>query len=455
MLSSFRVILARNATLVRNTVGTAGLKGASVVVGLLSVPAYIRYFEDQGVLGVWFTVLSVLNWVLLLDFGVGNGLRNSIVEALAARDKLWLKQLISAGYLFAFVVSLVLAVVGWWLIGVVDWVGILGVSTGELTQESLVIAMRIVLIGVAAQVFLRNIVSILNAMQRLVMSNSPALVSSLAVLVFLYVGKTGEAVSDLHRLAFFHVLATFVPLVVTSFFVFVRLLPGSWPSLRLVSVRAFRSVVGLGLGFFIIQISLLVIGSTDQLLVANVFGSDQVVEYQVYLRIYGLFGMAFQLLAQPVWSAVSVKYSEGGLHWIRRIHRLLLLGAALCSLAALATLPILQTLFDLWLGRDSIIVSLRSAIFFVALAAVEMFIYASTAIANGISRLRLQLYLSLLGALVKFPLFFLLSTLTDSWIAVVIAHVLCLLPLALGQPLVLFRELRRSEGEGMSGQPSL
>ena len=89
----------KSNVLFRNIGGTFAIKGASVVVQLLSVPAYISYFGDDGLLGVWYTLIAALNWILIFDFGVGNGLRNNLSKALAAKDFENAKRLVSTAYI--------------------------------------------------------------------------------------------------------------------------------------------------------------------------------------------------------------------------------------------------------------------------------------------------------------------------------------------------------------------
>ena len=65
-----------NRRLLFNVAGNYLVKGAAMLVSLLVMPAYMRYFESQAVLGMWFTLIQLLNWIMLLDFGIGGGLRN-------------------------------------------------------------------------------------------------------------------------------------------------------------------------------------------------------------------------------------------------------------------------------------------------------------------------------------------------------------------------------------------
>ena len=55
------------------------IKGLTLIFSFVSTPLYIRFFNDDMVLGVWFTLLSLLTMTLNFDFGIGNGLRNKLV----------------------------------------------------------------------------------------------------------------------------------------------------------------------------------------------------------------------------------------------------------------------------------------------------------------------------------------------------------------------------------------
>lgn len=85
-----------NRVILSNALGSLFIKGGALIISLLTMPAYIKYFNNQETLGLWFTILSVLMWVLAFDLGIGNGLRNHLVYALANKDNILAKKYISS-----------------------------------------------------------------------------------------------------------------------------------------------------------------------------------------------------------------------------------------------------------------------------------------------------------------------------------------------------------------------
>ena len=79
-------ISENNKIVLKNVMGAFLVKGLGVIVSLFTMPAYLRFFNNDIVLGLWFTVLSVLHWILNFDFGIGNGLRNHLSEELAKNN---------------------------------------------------------------------------------------------------------------------------------------------------------------------------------------------------------------------------------------------------------------------------------------------------------------------------------------------------------------------------------
>ena len=54
----------------KNVFGAFLVKGAALFLTLFTLPAYISYFNNDEVLGLWFTLLSLLNWILNLELSM-------------------------------------------------------------------------------------------------------------------------------------------------------------------------------------------------------------------------------------------------------------------------------------------------------------------------------------------------------------------------------------------------
>ena len=184
IFQKFRQLSDKDRILFQNILGAFAVKGLSLVVSLFTLPAYMRFFKDQNVLGVWYTVLSVLTWVLNFDLGVGNGLRNKLALALAVNDQERARQVISSAYFMIGGLMLVLTAAGLTLIPLADWNGFFNVEADLISGETLAQVVRYAFIGIALQFFLRLISSILYALQKSAVNDAISLVTSVLLLTF-------------------------------------------------------------------------------------------------------------------------------------------------------------------------------------------------------------------------------------------------------------------------------
>ena len=81
---------------IKNVSLAFGIKGLSLLISIFSMPMYIKYFNNNSVLGIWYTVLSLLSWISVCDLGLGNGLRNRLTEQLTEGKLVEAKKYISS-----------------------------------------------------------------------------------------------------------------------------------------------------------------------------------------------------------------------------------------------------------------------------------------------------------------------------------------------------------------------
>lgn len=144
-----------------NVLGAFLVKGGALVITLFTLPAYIRFFNNDEVLGVWYTILSLLNWILNFDLGIGNGLRNHLSASLSSGDAEATKKYISSAYSSIGVIVLIASLTFPIIISFVDLNSVLSIDKTMVSPWSLFIAIVIVFIGVMIQFWLKLINSVL------------------------------------------------------------------------------------------------------------------------------------------------------------------------------------------------------------------------------------------------------------------------------------------------------
>lgn len=77
--SSFNRKVEIGSGLVQNMLLTFFAKGITLISNLLSIPLLIKLIGTESY-GSWVTLTSILTWVILLDFGLGHGIKNLVAK---------------------------------------------------------------------------------------------------------------------------------------------------------------------------------------------------------------------------------------------------------------------------------------------------------------------------------------------------------------------------------------
>ena len=118
----------RSKEAVKNIIISTIARGVSMICSLLLVPITINYVNPTRY-GIWLTLSSIISWILLFDFGLGNGLRNRFAEAKAKGDMELVRQYVSTTYYTLGAIMLVLFIVVAIANLFIDWPMVLNVDT--------------------------------------------------------------------------------------------------------------------------------------------------------------------------------------------------------------------------------------------------------------------------------------------------------------------------------------
>ncbi len=422
----------------KNSMLLAVYKAVSMVLSMLYVPVILGYL-GTGLYGIWATVLNVISWVNYFDIGIGNGLRNKLSAALAKdSDDLEIKSLISSAYVLLTIVVLGVMAVALIAFEFIDWRTLLNVPESLYGNVNGVIAVSFALMcigfvfSICKSLFFAvqeaHVVSLLGVVQQACM-----LGSVLALGLF-----------DYDRLMSTAVVYGLSALAVELFFTFLFFRKRrSWlPSLRAYNKGVAKDVTGLGVQFFIVQIASLVLSSTDNLIVSNIFGPEAVTPYATAFKLFTVPVSLYATIISPYWSSITARYARGDVsgikNGVRRMEKLLAIPAACCLILAIAYTPIT----DIWLGQH-----LDTPTDLVWLMFIYCLVYSWNAIwsqvSNGMSCMKMMMVLAVGQAIVNIPLSYLLAGILGSSSGVLLGTVLTMLSSSVVYPLFINRKLSK------------
>ena len=407
-----------------NTLYSFFIKGGAMVVSLLTIPAYFRYFEDYKILGVWFTILSMITWIINFDLGIGNGLRNYLVKAIAEKNNEKIKSYISSAYISIALIVFFLSLVFSLIYKKILWFNVFGIGyETELNKIVLQKAILIVFIGVMIQFLLKLISSVLYAMQKSAMISFLGLISNISILIYISIFPTKDINTNLINMAYINTLAVNIPLLLTTIYLFKFSLRGLAPSLKFCKKEYIKDVLKLGGFFFFVQICYMLFINTSEFLISWSSGPEYVVEYQAYNRIFTMVGTVCNLALIPIWSAITKAISEKNIIWIEKTKKKLLYLSVLATGVQLMIIPFTKVLMKIWLD-NRVQANYTYALVFAIFGSLMIWNASYSSIANGMGKPFIQAAVFSVAIIVKFIGVGIIKKYELSWIYIVIMTIL-------------------------------
>ncbi|MEX0290858.1 MAG: lipopolysaccharide biosynthesis protein [Flavobacteriaceae bacterium] len=410
------------------------IKGVSILIGFLMVPLTIGYVQKEQY-GIWLTLSSVVAWFSFFDIGLGHGLRNKLAEALAQGKKDLAKTYVSTAY--AILAAIFISILGIFFVvqPLLNWQVILNTTAVDASELRLV---AIALFSFFCINFvLKLIYSIFLADQRPANQGFINLISNFIALLIIFV-LTKTTQGSLFYLALTIGLAPMVILIAVSLFMFNRDYKEIAPSFRFIQVSEFKELIGLGFRFFIIQISSLIIFSTDNIIIAQILGPSEVPAYAVAHKYFGLITAVFSIISVPFWSAYTEAYVKKDLKWIYSTNRKLIRIWGALVIVSLFMLSISTYFYRFWVPEIEVpfLLSVIMCLYVNTLAWGNIFVV----FVNGVGKIQLQLIAGVISTLINIPLsYYFAYKLGLGSAGVILASIVCI---AYG-PIVAPRKLKK------------
>ncbi|MCE1190091.1 MAG: hypothetical protein LWX56_13245 [Ignavibacteria bacterium] len=389
----------RTSIVKRNIFASFGLKGISIVVGFLNIPITINYL-NQTRYGIWVTLSSIVAWFALFDVGLANGLRNKLAEALAKGDKELARKYVSTTYALLTIIALAGIVV---FLGVehwIDWTRVLNTTPDYFVELQHLV--RIVFISFCVRFVLQIISIVVIADQKTALGNSFEVMYSVLSLAGIYVLIFLHS-SSLINFGIVLVLIPVVVLGVATLIMFWGKYSFLRPGWKHVQFMYARELTGLGVQFFIVQIAVIVIFQTSNILIAQLFSPAEVTPYNVAFKYFSILTSVWAIVMAPMWSAFTHSLAQGDYTWMQKVmskcNKYMIYSVLIVVVMGIFA----PVLIDIWTMHKVTVSELMIWIFaFYTLITVWNNIYAY--FLNGTGVIDIQVYTSIIAAVVHIPL---------------------------------------------------
>ncbi|MFV5685832.1 lipopolysaccharide biosynthesis protein [Flavobacterium sp. GB2R13] len=415
-------------------------KGGSMVSSFLIVPLTINYLDPENY-GIWLTLSSFIAWFSFFDIGLGNGLRNKFTVAKAKGDLTLAKAYVSSAYYTIGSICLLLTLVFFGLNFFIDWTRVF--NANPAAQKELGILMPIVFAFFCLQLVVKLITTIYTADQHHSMQGKINFFTSVgSLLVIWLMTHTGES----SLLVFGTIFSAFPVLLLLGLnvFAFSKTYKQYKPSLSLWKKKYLKDIFGLGFLFFIVQISGIVLYSTDNMIISNLFSPAEVVPFNISYKYFSIATMLFNIIANPYWSSITEAYIKNDFEWIRKSMKNFNRMAFAFIFCVLIMMFLSNIFYHFWIG-SKVYVTKSLTILMGIFIMSSIFVTPYTFFINGIGKVKIQALQSVFCSLINIPLsIYFASNLKMGAAGVIFATIICFIPSMILAPMQYYKVINNT-----------
>jgi len=396
----------RSSLLKKNIFASFVIKGWSAIIVLLLVPATLHCLGEYKN-GIWLTISSLLLWIDNMDIGLGNGLRNKIAEYMAQGESERIRSLVSSTFAMLSCIIIPVMFVLLLLIMVGDPYHVFNATPDKAPHLDKVLMVTVIL--VCTSFIFKLIGNFYMGMQLPAVSNLLIALGQTIALIGTYIVLW----SGSHSLMLIALVNTAAPLLVYLLaypYTFFYRYPELHPSFRLIDFKEAKAVINMGVQFFIMQISGVILFMTSNILISNLFSPSMVTPYQITYRYFSILLVIFTVICMPFWNATTDAYQRNDMDWIRNAARKLRLMTVGILICLIVMIMFSNTIYAIWIDRQTVI-DIKMTIVMAVYIFILIYSMRYSYFINGIGKLRLQLIFTTIAAIVFIPL----AYLTTQW----------------------------------------
>lgn len=323
------------------------VKVFSVLITLFYVPVVLG-FLNQEKYGIWITLTTVVNWIRVLDIGMGNGMRNKLAESIALKEYEKGRIYISTTYGILGGIFLVVLIIFVLINPYLEWQLILNSTSIEVAdlQKLTLIVVSFIIIGF----ILQPIVLIYDAHGQSVAGGVIQLIISALSFILVLAGTYLFEKGDIVLLGW---IVTGIPIlvyIVTTIYTFGYKFPHLRPSFKKIRISESGNLLRLSFQFFVLQITAMIVFSSIPFVVAHLFSPNEVTIYNITNTLFNVPAMVMSLIATPLLPLVTQAFAKKDYNWINSMLQKMNMVSLIMSIGVILLIFISPVIFNIWIG---------------------------------------------------------------------------------------------------------
>lgn len=357
-------------------------------------------YVSSELYGIWLTLSSIMLWLNFFDVGFTLGLKNKLAEAIAKEDWQRGKSLVSTTYFMMVLIFVPLWIVLELAIPFIDWALFLNVDASY--NDEIARAVHILVACFCFQMIVNVLTAVIAAFQKVALSSAFPVLGNFLSLIAIFL-LTKLCPPSLVALACTISVLPILVIIIASFILYSNKFKIVAPSIRTINKSYIKELFGLGYKFFLIQIQVVVLYQSTNILISNVAGPNEVTYYNIAYKYLGIAMMIYTIFLSPLWPAFTDAYTKKDYKWMKNIYKKMSMVFVLSAIAVIGMMLISPFVYKIWIGEEvSIPIMMTIAV------GLYMIIHSWDSLQvnmiNGIGAVKLQTYITSLGLVIHIPL---------------------------------------------------
>lgn len=435
-LFSIKKGTTRNAVFLYNTIINVFVKGATFILNFLTIPLLLKLLSKYN-FGIWEIAFTITSYALILNFGLGNSLRNLISLNLVKNKKTKINHLISITFLLSIFLSVL-----FFVLGVI--IGSIFKSIITNLSNEVFWFLIITFISFFINIILSVFSAISNALQKSYLIAVYSFIQSLFFIISLVLINYMNAKNALILIGLSFNITTLVTNALLGYHLYKK---HSWLNMELPKRNKNKYslfIFNIGKHFAIVQLATLFLFSSDSIIIATVYNVKDIPSYAVVNKLYLYIITIFSIFLIQLWNSSTNAFASKDYNWINKVkHRIELLIIPVIIFIILINI-FSEQLFGFWVGNEfqvnkSIVLLLGIYTVFHIWSAIFVNIL------NGMGVLKQQIILYVFGNILLIITTFLINFYKLSIVYFVLSKVIIIIIIALGMYKSYVKELKKHE----------